>query len=192
MLDQTISRIRRNHGLEHATIHILTEKHKQFSAQGNSDHRGFSLNIYGDIKDDQVEAAVREAHKRLRNGEYHLAVHPNCGTVLVTTAALSTLAVQLVFGIDSLRDNSSSNNKLATLLNTGPMAVLMATLAIIISRPLGMKLQEKYTTDGHIGDLEIVQIRKVPPSIITRLFHVLLVGGQDSYQPTAYRIETKG
>jgi hypothetical protein len=192
MLDQTISRIRRNHGLEHATIHVLTEKYKQFSAQGNSDHRGFSLNIYGDIKDYQVEAAVQEAYERLRNGEHQLAVHPNCGTVLVTTATLSTLAVQLVFGVDSLRNNSSSKNKLNTLLNTGPMAVLMATLAIIVSKPLGMKLQEKYTTDGHVGNLKIVQVRKVSPSIVTRLFQILLVGGQDKYQPTAYRIETEG
>lgn len=192
MLDQMISRIRRNHGLEHATIHVLTEKFKQFSAQGNSDHRGFSLNIYGDIEDYQVEAAVREAHARLRNGEHQLAVHPNCGTVLVTTAALATLAVQLVFGVDSLRTESSSNNKLATIFNTGPMAVLMVVLAIIVSRPLGMKLQAQYTTDGRIGDMEIVRVRKVSPSIITRLFHVLLVGGQNRYQPTAYRIETEG
>ena len=27
MLAKTISRIRRNHGLEHATIHVLSEKH---------------------------------------------------------------------------------------------------------------------------------------------------------------------
>lgn len=192
MLEQTISRIRRNHGLEHATIHVLTENFKQFSAQGNSDHRGFSLNVYGDINDDQVEAAVQEARQRLRNGEYHLAVHPNCGTVLVTTAALATLAVQLVFGVDSLRSEYSPNNRLVTLINTGPMAVLMAVLAIIVSRPLGMKLQAQYTTDGHIGDMEIVRVKKVSPSIITRLFHVLLAGGQGKYQPKAYRIETSG
>jgi hypothetical protein len=192
MLDQTISRIRRNHGLEHATIHVLTEKYKQFSAQGNSDHRGFSLNIYGDIEEYQVDAAVREAHERLRNGEYNLAVHPNCGTVLVTTATLTTLAVQVVFGAEALRGGSVSKNKLATLFNAGPMAVLMAVFAIIISRPLGMKLQARYTTDGKIGDLEIVRVRKVSPSIVTRLFHVLLVGGQNRFQPTAYRIETIG
>ena len=192
MLDQTISRIRRNHGLEHATIHVLTEKYKQFSAQGNSDHRGFSLNIYGNLDEYQVEAAVKEAHERLRRGEHHLAVHPNCGTVLVTTASLATLAVQLVFGTESLRGDASSNNKLTKIFNTGPMAVLMAALAIIVSRPLGMKLQAKYTTDGRIGDMEVVRVRKVSPSIITRLFHILLVGGQDRYQPTAYRIETQG
>lgn len=191
MLEQTISRIRRNHGLEHATIHVLSENYSQFSAQGNSDHRGFSLNIYGDIEPAQVEAAVQEARERLRNGEHSLAVHPNCGTVLITTAVMATLAVQLVFGVESLRSDSS-NNKLSTLFNTGPMAVLMAVLAIIVSRPLGMKLQAQYTTDGHIGDLEIVGVRSVSPSLVTRLFQVLLTGGSGKYQPNAYRIETRG
>ena len=191
MLEQTISRIRRNHGLEHATIHVLTEKNKQFSAQGNSDHRGFSLNVYGDISDEQVAAAVYEAHKRLQNGERHLAVHPNCGTVLVTTATLVTLAVQLVFGVDSKRSNNSAG-KLATIVNTGPLAVLMAVLALIVSRPLGMQLQARYTTDGNIGELAIADVRRVSPSFITRFFHILLAGGRDNYQAHAYRIETRG
>jgi hypothetical protein len=68
----------------------------------------------------------------------------------------------------------------------------MAVLAIIVSRPLGMKLQERYTTDGRIGDLEVVRVIRMRPSIITRFFHLLLAGGQDKYQPAAYRIETRG
>ena len=79
MLNKTISRVRRNHGLEHATIHVLTDKHKQFSAQGNSDPGGFSLNVYGDISEEQVSAAVNHAYKRMKNGEHDLAIHPNCG-----------------------------------------------------------------------------------------------------------------
>ena len=103
MITGTIARIRRNHGLEHATIHVLSEGHKRFSAQGNSDHRGFHLNIYGDVTGEEVAAAVAEAHRRLRAGERHLAVHPNCGTVLVTTAMLATLAAQAVFTFEQWR-----------------------------------------------------------------------------------------
>ncbi|MCA9975081.1 MAG: hypothetical protein KC413_05000, partial [Anaerolineales bacterium] len=94
MIDQLISRVRRNHGLEHATIHMLSEKHTQFSAQGNSDHRGFNLNVYGSLSEEDVTAAVQEAYRRLKAGQHHLAVHPNCGTVLLTTATLATLAAQ--------------------------------------------------------------------------------------------------
>src|SRR5690554_61768 len=99
MLNSPIARIRRNHGLEHATIHVLSESHKRFSAQGNSDHRGFHLNIYGDVSEEDVRAAVGEAHRRLKAGEHNLAVHPNCGTVLVTTAALATLAAQTMLAL---------------------------------------------------------------------------------------------
>ncbi len=190
MLKTTISRIRRNHGLEHATIHVLSEKHARFSAQGNSDHRGFSLNVYGDITAEQVATAVEEAHRRLRAGQAGLAVHPNCGTGLLTTATMATLAGQFVFGIDSRRQ-AEQQSKWSLFLNTGPLAVLMVVLAIIVSRPLGMHLQERYTTDGNLGDLEVVSVSAVPPSLITRLFQLLLVGGQPQYRPQSYRIVTR-
>src|SRR5262245_49956230 len=109
MLSQTISRIRRNHGLEHATIHVLSEKHTNFSAQGHSGHRGFHLNIYGNISEEAITNAVEEAYRRMKNGESHLAVHPNCGTVLLTTATLATLAAQLAFGMEQRRQNRAQN-----------------------------------------------------------------------------------
>src|SRR5690606_3752375 len=64
-LTHLVDRTRRNHGLEHATIHVLSERHKQFSAQGNSDFRGFHLNIYGDVAEEDVIDAVHEAHRRM-------------------------------------------------------------------------------------------------------------------------------
>jgi hypothetical protein len=68
----------------------------------------------------------------------------------------------------------------------------MVVLAIIVSRPLGLKLQARFTTEGDLGKMEIVDIRQISPSPITRLFHYLLAGGQGNYQPRAYRIETRG
>ena len=191
MLRTTISRVRRNHGLEHATIHVLSEKFTGFSAQGNSDHRGFSLNVYGDIAEEEVATAVHEAHRRLRAGQRGLAVHPNCGTGLVTTAVMATLAGQAVFGVENRR-HGGKEDKLSVLFNTGPLAVLMVVLAIIVSRPLGMQLQERYTVDGNPGDLVVTRIEAVQPSLVTRLFQLLLVGGRASYRPRAYRITTEG
>ncbi len=190
MIDQTISRVRRNHGLEHATIHVLSEKYKGFSAQGNSDHRGFSLNVYGNINEDQVEAAVREAYQRMKNGEHELAVHPNCGTALLTTATMATLAAQTVFGLEYRRQGKTGHIG-SVLFNALPSAVLMVVLAIIVSRPLGLQLQAKYTTEGELGDLKIIDVRAVSPSIATRIFHFLLAGGKAKYQPRAYRIKTQ-
>lgn len=191
MLQTTISRIRRNHGLEHATIHVLSEQYKGFSAQGNSDHRGFSLNVYGKISEEQVATAVHEAHRRLRAGQRDLAVHPNCGTVLITTATMATLAAQSVFGIENRR-LGGKREPLSVLLNSGPLAVLLVVLSLIVSRPLGMHLQERYTVDGNPGDLEIVRVASVPLSPITRFFQLLLTGGRREYQPRSYRISTRG
>jgi hypothetical protein len=189
MLGQTINRVRRNHGLEHATIHVLTEKHRNFSAQGNSDHRGFSLNIYGNINESDVSTAVNEAYRRLQDGESHLAVHPNCGTVLLTTATMATLAVQGVFGIEQRRQGQNAN-RFSVIVNAMPAAVLMVVLALIVSRPLGIHLQARYTTEANLADLRVVSVRRVGPSLITRVFQILLTSGRRDLTPRSYRVET--
>ncbi len=191
MLAQTLSRIRRNHGLEHATIHVLSENHKNFSAQGNSDHRGFHLNIYGNISEEAVHQAVKEAYKRMKNGEHELAVHPNCGTVLLTTATLATLAAQASFATELKRQRRSSMNW-SVLINGLPMAILAVVFALIISRPIGTYLQAQYTVEGNLGDLQLTSIRKINPSLITRLFQMLLTGGNKNLPTTAYEIRTRG
>ncbi|RMH01241.1 MAG: hypothetical protein D6706_02195 [Chloroflexi bacterium] len=189
MVSQIISRIRRNHGLEHATIHVLSEKYKNFSAQGNSDYRGFSLNIYGDISEEEVFNAVEEAYRRMKQGEHHLAVHPNCGTVLLTTATMATLAAQASFSLEQKRQGKDSMN-LSVLFNGLPSAVLAVVVSLIVSRPLGVYLQARFTTEGDLGNLRILRMRKVSPSPITRLFQLLLTGGRKQLRATAYRIET--
>ena len=185
-------RIRRNHGLEHATIHVLSERHKRFSAQGNSDHRGFHLNIYGDVDETDVAAAVAEAHRRLRGGERNLAVHPNCGTVLVTTAVLATVAAQGVFALEAWRAGNQGRRGGLSGLNALPNAIVAVVVALIVGRPLGITLQERYTVDGDIGDLEVTSVQPVAPSLITRLFHLLLTAGNRDLPPKAYFVRTSG
>lgn len=190
LLNQTLGRVKRNHGLEHATIHVLSEKHNRFSAQGNSDHRGFNLNIYGDVDEADVQAAVEEAYTRLQNGEHQLAVHPNCGTVLLTTATLAALASQAVLAAEWLRSDQRGIGRRTSFINALPSAVLAATIAIIVSRPLGIFLQANYTVDGKLGNLRVNEVRQVAPSPVTYLFHLLLTGGRRDLQVRSYRIET--
>ena len=192
MATNMINRIRRNHGLEHATIHILSERHKRFSAQGNSDHRGFHLNIYGDVTEDEVRAAVAEAHRRLKAGDHHLAVHPNCGTVLVTTAALATLAAQVVLVVESRREPKAGRVGPLSMLNAMPGAMVAVVGAIIVGRPLGVRLQERYTVDGDLRDLEVESVQPIAPSPITRLFQLLLTGGNPEMSAKAYFVRTRG
>lgn len=185
-----IGRTRRNHALEHATIHMLSERNEKFSAQGHSDFRGFHLNIYGDVDDGEVAAAVAEAHRRMKGGEHHLAVHPNCGTVLLTTATLGALASQSAFGLEQRRQGRTRTD-FSVFFNALPAAVLAGVLSLIVSKPLGMAIQAKFTTDGDLGDLEVQSVEKIRPSLVTRIFQLLLAPGQD-LKVTAYRIVTRG
>ncbi len=193
-ITRTVNRIRRNHGLEHATIHVLSESRKRFSAQGNSDHRGFHLNIYGEVTPDEVRAAAAEAQRRLRAGERQLAVHPNCGTVLVTTATLATLAAQAALTWEQWRAPAGDGRgrSLTTAFNALPGAILAVVVALIVGRPLGLTLQERYTVDGNIADLEIASVQPVAVSPVARLFQLLLTAGNRALPPKSYFVRTVG
>lgn len=188
MLAQLISRVRRNHGLEHATIHVLSEKHKNFSAQGHSNHTGFSLNIYGDISEDAVADAVEEAFHRMKKGEHHLAVHPNCGTVLLTTATMAALAAQASFAFEQRRQKQTSMS-LSVLANALPTAILAVVVSLIVSKPIGVQLQARYTVEGDLQEMALQSVHPVQPSPVTRLFQLLLTGGSQT-NAKSYRITT--
>jgi hypothetical protein len=144
-----ITRIQRNHGLEHATVHLLSQRHTHLAVVGRSDWNGFTL--YGSLDVAEVSQAAHEALERLRQGETSLAVHPRCGTVLATTGLLTGLAAFLAISLDG---NSRSRFRWATI----PTAVLAATLAAIFAQPLGLMLQERYTVSGNPGNLAIKKI----------------------------------
>jgi len=144
-----ISKIRRNHGLEHATIHILSRRNANLSLVGRSDWNGFTL--YGSVDTAEVKRAAVEALERLRRGEAHLAVHPRCGTVLATTGLLTALAAFLAVSLDG---GQRGRFRWSTI----PGAILAATGAAILAQPLGLILQKQYTTSGYPGNLEIKDI----------------------------------
>jgi hypothetical protein len=146
-----LSRIRRNHGLEHATLHVLSARKPRTPMAGHSDMRGFW--ILGDVSIEELQSAVEEAQRRLRAGEHYLAVHPNCGTNIVTSGILAGVAAFVgLFG---------AGRRLRDKLERLPLVVTLATLALIISQPLGRTLQENITTSADLGDLEVVEIRVV-------------------------------
>jgi len=144
-----ISRIRRNHGLEHATLYVLARQFPQRSMAGHSDINGFWL--LGDLPTEAVTAAISEAEERLRAGEHGLAVHPNCGTNFVTAGILSGLAAfAALFGAEK-----RTRDKLERL----PLAISLATIAMIMAQPLGKVVQEYLTTSGELEGLEVLQIK---------------------------------
>ena len=147
-----LSRIRRNHGLEHATIHILSARHPRTTLVGRSDSAGFYL--YGDVGPEEVRLAAEQALARLRAGEHDLALHPNCGTSLLTTGVLASTAsfVSLL---------GTRRNRWQDRWDRFPLAVLGSVLALIVARPLGIALQRHVTTQGDPGALEITSVQPV-------------------------------
>jgi hypothetical protein len=93
--------LRQVHALEHATVWVLSNQGQfrpangAFTTQTNSDlpnqkdnellggmstDRGFYL--YGQVDTRELRRAVHIALTRITSGEWHLAVHPRCGTNL--------------------------------------------------------------------------------------------------------------
>ena len=145
-----VSRVRRNHGLEHATINVLIERDPYLSLVGRSDWKGFS--IYGEIGTEEVDSAVREAFDRLKAGESELAVHPRCGTMLATTGVLSGMAAFFALGVG----RSRSRFRWAYL----PETLLATTAAAIVAQPLGYLLQQYVTTSNDTGQMRILRVYK--------------------------------
>jgi len=138
---------RRNHALEHATLHILARNHNGPMA-GHSNPTGYF--ILGDISTDDLRAAADEAHARLNAGERGLAIHPGCGTNLATTVGLAG-----TFAWIPLKGRKSTLGRLAVLL----LALLFAALGFALARQLGPSLQQHVTTEAHLGNLHITEIR---------------------------------
>lgn len=142
-----IARIRRNHGLEHATIHVLTQQNAGLRVVGRTTPSGFYL--YGNLTTKQVRAAVEEALTRLQQGETHLAVHANCGTNLATAGLLAGLAAFVALLPRTRRR-----------LDQLPFSILAATLAIIAAQPLGIILQSQVTTSPDVRNLIVKRITR--------------------------------
>ncbi len=142
------NRVRSNHALEHATLHVLQEKGKAEHLGGISDSGGFW--IYGDVDTETLLLAAREGKERLMAGESNLAVHPNCGTNI----AVSALAAGGLAWIGMWGTKGKPGKRLLRL----PLAVLMGLVGYQAAKPLGPKVQEKITTNADVSGMEIVEV----------------------------------
>jgi hypothetical protein len=141
---------RRNHALEHATIHVLSAKYPERHMAGHSNPTGFF--ILGNVTTDDVKSAVTEAWTRLREGESELAIHAGCGTNFATTALMAG-----TFAWFPLSGSKSMRKRLWLI----PFAIAFGLLGFVLSRPLGPILQARVTTEAVLGDLQIEDILPV-------------------------------
>jgi hypothetical protein len=147
-----VRRTRRNHAIEHATIHVLSSRHPSSTFAGRSDSRGFY--ILGDADESEIRSAVDEALVRLAD-EPRLAVHPFCGTNLVVGGLLAGVASTLA--LLTMSRSERRGNPLTAL----PRMMLAGTIAAIASQPLGPVVQRRLTT---LPDADGVRVRSVKSS----------------------------
>ena len=141
-----ILRTRRNHALEHATIHILSRGNHSLS--GRSSDSGFVL--FGEAPTERIESAVEEALERMAAGERALAWHPDCGTNLVTAGYLLSLGGWLAYAGRGWRIG----------WRRLPQTTLLMMALLFLSKPLGMSLQRHITTEADLGDLRLVSVER--------------------------------
>ncbi len=148
----TLSRIRRNHALEHATIHLLSHRYPRRSFIGRSDAGGFYL--YGHVETSVLEETVKEALERLRLGEHQLAIHPNCGTNLATSALLAG-------GTSYLALLGTEGEGWRRRLDRLPNAILLTMGALLLAQPLGQAAQKHLTVQANPEDLEVIVVQRI-------------------------------
>lgn len=144
LLRDGIRRTRQHHAIEHATLHLLAERFPQRTFAGYSDPLGFI--VYGQVDSYGLRRAVGDAMLRLQAGESHLAIHPNCGTVLASTAFMVALAA-LIGGAGQ-----------RTVMGRFTGMLMWVVGALAVSKPLGLRLQ-RYTTLADIADRWLVEVR---------------------------------
>jgi hypothetical protein len=146
----SVLRLRRIHGLEHATINLLAQRIQGISLAGHSDPGGFWL--LGNVPTGSVQSAVDDALTRMKQGQRQLAIAPFCGTNMVAIGTLTGLA-----GIFAMWD---APQRLRDKLDRIPLAILLATLASIAALPLGTLMQQHVTTSGEPGDIQVASITR--------------------------------
>lgn len=160
-----IARTRRNHALEHATLHVLAQHLPNLSLAGHSSPGGFRL--IGDIPIELVGECVTEAQRRLKAGEHRLAVHPFCGTNFVTSGVMTGLAgASAMLGVRKDRKD---------LLERLVLAITLSVFALILSQPLALYLQREITTTSDLDDLRVVEIRRSESGALV-VHHILTQG----------------
>jgi len=138
--------LRQNHALEHATISLLIKKlDANVRIIGKSTFDGFY--IYGNVPSKAVREAATDSLVRLKGGERELAVSPHCGTNIVIAGIMAGVACFIALG---------GKNRGQRL----PLAIMMATGAILASQPVGKAAQKYITTSSSLSDVVIKRITR--------------------------------
>ncbi len=127
------------------------------SMAGRSNKNGFY--IYGDLPTEMLRSAVQEAIDRILAGEHQLAIHPNCGTNMVSSAVLAAGGTML----------ATTGTKHRGLSEQVPAGILGALMGVVLGQVVGLRLQAQVTTGTDFKRARIVEIQR--KQIGKRVYH---------------------
>jgi hypothetical protein len=151
MVRRALGKIRRNHGLEHATVTLMLAKEGPMRVVGRAGTDGFY--IYAKIPTEKLREYADEALTRLQAGEARLAVTPLCGTNIAVAGAMA--------GVASFVAIATSRNAVNGLVR----AVVASTVAIVASQPVARVVQKNYTTSPDLAGFRIVSVDAIGGSL---------------------------
>jgi hypothetical protein len=146
--------VRRNHGLEHATVSILFTRRGPSRIAGRASADGFFI-VGGDIDEQLLDSCAREALSRMQRGERSLAVSPFCGTNIAVSGALTAAFTMFALartGDRGIRDRFAN-------------ASTAAMFGVILAQPVGRLVQKHLTTRGDVQYVEIIGTRTLLPGV---------------------------
>ena len=133
-------KLRKNHGLEHATINILEKEFGYNDLAGYAEENGFY--IMGVRNPDFVEEAAKKGLDLLKNNNDDLVIHKRCGTSMTVANFISAI----IF--------------LFLLFSSGHFSILSMIIAIVIANLIGPYLgqivQKNFTTSSDVNEMEII------------------------------------
>lgn len=144
-----VAATRRNHGIEHATVYMLSRRQPDRRLVARSNHRGFL--VLGDTTDSELTDAVNEALRRLHAGDTNLVIHPNCGTNFVTSGVLAGVAAWMA---------SRLGDQQRPWWEQFPLVTVAATLALFAAQPLGRALQAHITTSAQVAGIHLASVTR--------------------------------
>ncbi len=133
--------LRKNHGLEHATVNILEKDYGYTRLAGYAKEDGFYIIGVNNLW--QVEEAARKGLQLMQSGYHDLAIHKNCGTSMTVANFISAILFLIL------------------LFYTGHFSIINMLIAILIANLLGpffgQLVQKYFTTTSEVEDMEIVR-----------------------------------
>ena len=149
-----IEALKKNHGLEHATVSLLLERGTRTPIGGYSAPGGFI--VWAKAAPNVVADAARDALELLEDGHSDLAVSAHCGTNFVVATVLGGMTAYL----------AGRGRGLGPIVRGTVLGILVAKT---LGQPIGKLLQRKVTVTVEPAGMVIEStrvLRRSPVSVI--------------------------